>query len=114
MVEHLILLDLLGAPSPHISSYYIDTAWLFDALSDAERRLGESGAFAYGDQTGMAPGKWKGWFLPRRANDIFIGHIEDDHLPFLRRGVAILHVISDPFPTVWHSIKVGKIIVGTH
>ena len=113
MVEHLILLDLLGAPSPYITSYYLDTAWLFDALSDAERRLGDSGAFAYGDQTSMAPSKWKSWFRPRRAG-LYVGHIEDDHLPFLRRGVPILHVISDPFPAVWHSIRVGKIIVVTH
>lgn len=113
MVEHLILLDLLGAPSPYISSYYLDTAWLFDALSDAERRLGESGAFAYGDQPNMAPGKWKSWFLPR-ANDLYVGHIEDDHLPFLRRGVPILHIISNPFPMVWHTIKVGKTIIVTH
>lgn len=29
--------------------------------------------------------------------------IEDDHLPFLRRGVKILHLIPYPFPSVWHT-----------
>jgi hypothetical protein len=35
--------------------------------------------------------------------------IEDDHIPFLRRGVEILHVIdaspSRGFPVVWHNMK---------
>ena len=30
-------------------------------------------------------------------------YIEDDHLPFLRRGVKVLHLIPYPFPTVWHT-----------
>ena len=34
----------------------------------------------------------------------FGGYIEDDHLPFLARGVEILHVIPSPFPHVWHDI----------
>mmetsp|Transcript_2016 Transcript_2016/g.6123 ORF Transcript_2016/g.6123 Transcript_2016/m.6123 type:complete len:96 (-) Transcript_2016:178-465(-) len=29
--------------------------------------------------------------------------ISDDHLPFLERGVPVLHLIADPFPSVWHS-----------
>lgn len=28
--------------------------------------------------------------------------ISDDHLPFLHRGVEILHLIAYPFPHVWH------------
>jgi glutaminyl-peptide cyclotransferase len=30
------------------------------------------------------------------------GYIEDDHIPFLRRNVPILHIIPTPFPKVWH------------
>ena len=29
--------------------------------------------------------------------------MEDDHIPFLRRGVPVLHVISVPFPPTWHT-----------
>ncbi|CAG2215051.1 QPCT [Mytilus edulis] len=32
------------------------------------------------------------------------GGIEDDHIPFLRKGVKILHLISSPFPRVWHTM----------
>lgn len=28
--------------------------------------------------------------------------IEDDHLPFLQRGVPVLHLIAVPFPKDWH------------
>ena len=34
-------------------------------------------------------------------------HIEDDHVPFLTRGVNVLHVIASPFPRVWHTLAVS-------
>ncbi|KAG5645570.1 hypothetical protein DXG03_005708 [Asterophora parasitica] len=104
-IEHLILLDLLGAPQPLIRSYYLDTAWLFDALASVERRLGESGAFTYGDEKGMAPGKWTSYFMPRSEQRVNFGYIGDDHVPFLERGVSVLHLIPEPFPRVWHTLK---------
>ena len=34
------------------------------------------------------------------------GAISDDHLPFHEKGLgAILHLISPPFPYVWHTIE---------
>lgn len=105
-IEHLILLDLLGAPHPIIRSYFIDTAWLFDSLVSVEKRLGDSGAFAYGEHTQMAPGKWRSYFLPRTTNNRNYGYMGDDHVPFLKRGVSILHLITEPFPGVWHKLSV--------
>lgn len=32
------------------------------------------------------------------------GFVEDDHIPFMLRGVEILHMIPTPFPTVWHTM----------
>ena len=32
------------------------------------------------------------------------GGIADDHLPFMARGVEILHMIPSPFPRVWHEM----------
>ncbi|KAF7666945.1 hypothetical protein LDENG_00087760 [Lucifuga dentata] len=32
-----------------------------------------------------------------------VGHVQDDHIPFLNRGVYILHLIATPFPSVWHT-----------
>ena len=105
-IEHLILLDLLGAADPLIRSYFLETAWLFDALVSAEKRLGKIGAFAYGSEQGMAPGKWKTFFRPRSEVDVNHENVGDDHIPFLRRGVSVLHLIPEPFPPVWHTILV--------
>ena len=30
--------------------------------------------------------------------------IQDDHIPFLRKGVPVLHLIASPFPEVWHTM----------
>ncbi|KAF8623448.1 hypothetical protein AX15_006235 [Amanita polypyramis BW_CC] len=104
-IEHLILLDLLGAPNPLIRSFFPETAWLFDALASTERRLGEIGAFAYGSELSMAPGRWRTFFMPRSEGHIDYGYVGDDHIPFLYRGVSILHLIATPFPRVWHTIE---------
>ena len=103
-IEHLILLDLLGAPHPLIRSSFVSTAWLYDEMVSAEKRLGDSGAYAYGNDDG---GKWTSYFLPRSNSDHNFGGVEDDHLPFLRMGVDILHVIANPFPRVWHTLRVS-------
>lgn len=102
-IEHLILLDLLGAPRPVISSSFMSTAWLFDAMVSAEKRLGDDGAFDYG---GEKAAKWQSFFLARTAKAHNYGGVEDDHVPFLRMGVDVLHVIANPFPRVWHTLKV--------
>lgn len=110
-IEHLILLDLLGTPNPAIRSYFLDTAWLFDAMVSAERRLGESGAFTYGNEMSMAPGKWRSYFTPRTTSTMNFGYMGDDHVPFLKRGVSVLHIIPEPFPFVWHRLAVCFTIV---
>lgn len=33
------------------------------------------------------------------------GFIQDDHIPFMARGVDILHLIPTPFPDQWHNSK---------
>ncbi|KAF8590047.1 hypothetical protein K439DRAFT_1331249 [Ramaria rubella] len=100
-IEHLVLLDLLGATNPRIRSYFLSTAWLFDSLVSAERRLGQSGAFGTKDTWNSKAS----FFVPRTGQEQNYGYIEDDHVPFLRRGVNTLHVIPSPFPIVWHTLK---------
>ncbi|EKM54460.1 uncharacterized protein PHACADRAFT_97707 [Phanerochaete carnosa HHB-10118-sp] len=98
-IEHLILLDLLGAPNPLIQSSYIDTAWLFDEMISAEQRLMSSGAFDF-----QGEGSVRSFFISRTDGGHFWGRVEDDHVPFLQRGVDVLHVIATPFPKVWHTL----------
>jgi glutaminyl-peptide cyclotransferase len=105
-IEHLILLDLLGAPNPLVHSFFIDTAWLFDSLITTETRLRDSGALNFGGKN--ENNGWRSFFVPRtsvRANQAFV---LDDHIPFLNRGVNILHIIPNPFPAVWHTLQVNR------
>lgn len=43
------------------------------------------------------------WFSDLdKSNDQWMGGlVEDDHLPFIARGVEVLHIVPT-FPTVWH------------
>ncbi|KAG2135219.1 uncharacterized protein EDB93DRAFT_1242599 [Suillus bovinus] len=102
-IEHIILLDLLGAPNPTIRSYFIDTAWLFDAMISAETRLKDAGAL---DEAETST-NFRSFFLPRTGsgNQYNYGYIGDDHVPFLQKGVNILHIIAYPFPHVWHTLR---------
>ena len=34
----------------------------------------------------------------------FGGRVGDDHVPFIERGVEVLHIIPNPFPRVWHNM----------
>ena len=110
-IEHLVLLDLLGAENPKIRSYYMPTRWLFDALVSVESRLDKAGLFsvsaARSKKSSAVPTREKkihrSFFQPQDTPHF--GWIEDDHTPFLQRGVSVLHVISNPFPRVWHTIK---------
>ncbi|RPD80409.1 hypothetical protein L226DRAFT_200042 [Lentinus tigrinus ALCF2SS1-7] len=104
-IEHLILLDLLGAPHPQIRSSFVDTAWLFDKIASAEKRLADSGAFDYGKDGVKTEEQFTPFFVPRDGPQYNFGGIEDDHIPFLRLGVDVLHVIASPFPRVWHTLK---------
>ena len=116
-INVFVLLDLLGHSSPRINSFYRETDWLHALMSSADKRLQEKGLVE------VEKGE-EAWFsdvkLPR-------GLIGDDHVPvsmrlrvptlferdvqytdkqFNQRGVSILHIISNPFPRVWHTIKV--------
>ncbi|CBQ67682.1 related to Glutaminyl-peptide cyclotransferase precursor [Sporisorium reilianum SRZ2] len=98
-VEHMILLDLLGAVNPNVPSYYDSTKWLHTAMTDAEARLKDAKVlWPAGDS---AHASARSFFSPNRP----WGGIEDDHLPFLHAGVPILHVIPSPFPSVWHKLS---------
>ncbi|KPV75971.1 uncharacterized protein RHOBADRAFT_43403 [Rhodotorula graminis WP1] len=112
-ISHLVLLDLLGAPNPLLRNFFVPTGWLFDEFGHAEERLGLAGYLwqgldgdAYTAKKGETGARERSFFVPRGSGvSAYAGQIEDDHLPFLREGVPIVHLISVPFPRVWHTIK---------
>lgn len=106
-IDCLALLDLLGAETPLIRSYFPPTAWLFDHMVSAEQRLGLDGYFNdHGHNKAYTWQEWDSFFMARTNYHTPMNYIDDDHMEFLKRGVSILHVIAEPFPHVWHQLKV--------
>ncbi|ELW71124.1 Glutaminyl-peptide cyclotransferase-like protein [Tupaia chinensis] len=91
-IELFVLLDLLGAPNPTFYSHFPHTARWFQRLRSIEKRLHRLNLLQAHPQEVM-------YFQPGEPP----GSVEDDHIPFLRRGVPVLHLISTPFPAVWHT-----------
>lgn len=92
-----VLLDLLGAEAPRIPSYFEATHSAYQGLASIEERMRALGLLA---STGR--------FLPeaeKPASQFRHGFISDDHVPFMRRGVDILHLIPTPFPWFWHKME---------
>ncbi|XP_056139454.1 glutaminyl-peptide cyclotransferase-like a [Lampris incognitus] len=92
-VDLFVLLDLLGGPDPLIVNHFDNTARWFDRLIAAEKRLHRQGLLAShpSEQT---------YF----RKDVYLGPVQDDHIPFLHKGVPVLHVIATPFPQFWHTL----------
>jgi glutaminyl-peptide cyclotransferase len=166
-ISLFLLIDLLGAKSPRIPSYFKTTHWAYKKMASIESRLRDKGLFhsspfweinaklaATGETAGKREAKRDGLdesendpdfvdepqvpfteeemaYLAKRgggseehgssvANDLepmfLVDHsaptdsrraymIEDDHVPFMARGVDVLHIIPSPFPTVWHEYE---------
>ncbi|NWU90265.1 QPCT cyclotransferase, partial [Upupa epops] len=92
-IDLLVLLDLIGAPNPVFPSYFPNTARWFHRLQALEQQLHDL------DLLEDHPGDRR-YFQAALPG----GLVEDDHLPFLLRGVPVLHLIPSPFPAVWHTV----------
>lgn len=94
-----LLLDLLGASNPHVPSYFKTTHWAYQSLARLESRLR---GLNLQQSTAGKP------FLPEaeKGADQFNAAwgVQDDHIPFMARGVEVLHIIPTPFPSVWHTM----------
>lgn len=98
-ISLFVLLDLLGATNPKIPSYFLPTHWAYKAMSKVESRMRALGLL---ESTPKSP------FLPdseKLANQFGRAGVSDDHIPFMARGVPVLHMIPTPFPTVWHTMN---------
>lgn len=106
-IDLFILLDLLGSAAPQIPSYFPTTHWAYKAFATVEAQLRAAGLFASHKQHPTL------WFAEadkdKGAHDHVAmwsgGSVLDDHMPFLARGVEVLHLIPSPFPVVWHDIS---------
>ncbi|XP_067875101.1 glutaminyl-peptide cyclotransferase-like protein isoform X2 [Heterodontus francisci] len=93
-LDLFVLLDLLGVEKPVFLNHFKNTARWFNRLVGIEKRLHKLGLLQ------VHP------FEVTYFNEhTYYGPVEDDHIPFLRKGVPILHLISTPFPWVWHTME---------
>ena len=96
-----LLLDLLGSADPKVPSYFKTTHWAYQEMAGIELRLRSLGALQSSPANPFLPEIYK----DRTNFDVVYG-IEDDHIPFLARGVEVLHVIPSPFPHgIWHTMN---------
>ena len=101
-ISLFVLLDLLGAKDPNIPTYFKTTHWAYLNLAGLESRLRRL------DQFKSAPGKI--WLSDStkdpHTHSAFPSYVmQDDHIPFMARGVEVLHLIPIQFPPVWHRME---------
>ncbi|EXJ65221.1 hypothetical protein A1O7_01562 [Cladophialophora yegresii CBS 114405] len=99
-IELFVLLDLLGSSEDlPIPSWQHSSHWSYVRMAEAEQRLRKLGLFRSKSRTWL-PEKDK------KETDRFQSYVmQDDHLPFIARGVQVLHLIPARFPSVWHTIR---------
>ncbi|KAG8041313.1 hypothetical protein G9C98_002301 [Cotesia typhae] len=90
----LVLLDLIGATNPNFYNFFDSTVHWYSQLILAEKSLADLSLLK--NYFGHIPSRK--YFQPQSVNS----YIEDDHIPFLKKNVPILHLIPHPFPDVWH------------
>ncbi|KAF9892086.1 hypothetical protein FE257_002492 [Aspergillus nanangensis] len=99
-----VLLDLLGSPRPRIPSSFKETHDAYQHLARLEIRLAELNLMKSSEM-------WGTWFVDanKRTEELYPLGITDDHVPFLKHGVDVLHLIDydwrrGGFPEVWHTL----------
>ncbi|KAL8686229.1 MAG: hypothetical protein Q9218_007254 [Villophora microphyllina] len=107
-ISLFVLLDLLGAKNPTVPSYFKTTHWAYRKMAKLEERLRSLSLFeSAAKKSGGSKRDDKTWFpesdKEKKGGRWLGGMIGDDHMPFMERGVDILHIIPTPFPRVWHN-----------
>ncbi|XP_067418797.1 glutaminyl-peptide cyclotransferase [Emydura macquarii macquarii] len=92
-IDLFVLLDLIGASNPVFPNYFPNTVRWFNRLQAIERKLHGLGL--------LKNHPFERQYFRGNSNQ----RVEDDHIPFLIRGVQVLHLIPSPFPNVWHTME---------
>ncbi|KAL2915513.1 hypothetical protein HK105_204915 [Polyrhizophydium stewartii] len=102
-IDALVLLDLLGTSDASIPNTHQETAHIWDRLVDIQRRLVRFGIVSKHLSDRVLNPKDRGFFQPGLSRYLSADSVQDDHVPFYRRGVPVVHCIPVPFPSVWHT-----------
>ncbi|XP_014245291.1 glutaminyl-peptide cyclotransferase-like isoform X2 [Cimex lectularius] len=90
-IDLMVLLDLIGTKNQKFASYFRNTDIWHSLLAQIEKKI---------KALNISP-TYTHNILERST----IRAIEDDHLPFLKRNVPILHLIPIEFPREWHTAR---------
>lgn len=90
-IDLFVLLDLIGTIDTRFVNHFSNTSSHFNSLVDIEQCLQQSGYLT-------SP-----YRQPLFRSYGSTSRVDDDHIPFLHRGVPVVHLISTPFPSVWHT-----------
>lgn len=95
-IELFVLLDLIGAEDTSFVMYSIPLKHHYNAMQRYEKAyLAKAGLTSLQMRRDTM---FKGRFVP-------LDFVEDDHVPFKKRGVPILSLLAHPFPKVWHTVE---------
>ena len=94
-----MLLDLLGAKDPRVSSFFLPTHWAYKNMATLEKRMRDLGLLEAKPQQPFLVD------IDKEPVGFHRSLVSDDHVPFMARGVDILHLITTPFPPVWHTME---------
>jgi glutaminyl-peptide cyclotransferase len=101
-IELFVLLDLLGSGEyTPIPSWQHTSHWSYRHMAELETRLQDLNLFAT-KKHDTHP-----WLneKDKKETDYFRAYVmQDDHIPFIARGVQVLHLIPGHFPSVWHKM----------
>jgi len=98
-INVFVLLDLLGTKNPTFNNYYKSSEKYFKSLSAIETMLLNKNLL----KANSINNKNIFFYNNEAMTDTTKLFIDDDHKPFLRKNVPVLHIIPYPFPNVWHN-----------
>ncbi|ORX97263.1 hypothetical protein K493DRAFT_180857, partial [Basidiobolus meristosporus CBS 931.73] len=96
-IELFVLLDLIGVRGSTIWNLQTSTTSEFGKFVELEERLAELDLLS----TSVSASNSAEYFHP----ELYGSYIDDDHRPFLSKGVPIVHLIPAFFPEVWHQMS---------
>lgn len=106
-ISVLVLLDLLGGGDIRaIHSHYARGQKYYDVMKTVEQSLGDTISKSSPWFTGSPLYQLRAYNGDEAYDNKLV--VDDDHAPFLRSGVPVLHIIPTPFPSVWHTMRDDK------
>ncbi|KAL6938129.1 hypothetical protein ACO0RG_004668 [Hanseniaspora osmophila] len=104
-IDAFILMDLLGGVKQGLRDvkvfpFFEQTVGFYNQLAEIEQRVNKLDSLKtrYLEPEVLA-------FLNYNKQDPDYLPVEDDHIPFYKLGVPILHLIPYPFPAYWHTTE---------